>query len=98
MLNAAWLRDTPLPAILPGTAITVVVGAASVQSAAINSTIVRVLATADCHIVFGGSPTATANDTLLPANQPEYFVFTPGQCIAVVQDSAPGTLFITPAL
>jgi len=98
MLNAAWMRDIPLPAILPGTAVVVAIGAASLQSAAINSTVVRLVATADCHIVFGANPTATANDTFLPANQPEYFVFTPGQLIAVIQDSVPGNLFITPAL
>ena len=98
MLSAVWLRDVPLPAILPGTAAVVAIGSGSVQSAAINSTVVRLVATADCHIVFGANPTATANDTLLPANQPEYFVFTPGQLIAVIQDSVPGNLFITPAL
>ncbi len=98
MLNAAWLRDIPLPAILPGTAITVNIGAASVQSAAVDSTVVRLVATADCHIVFGANPTAGSTDTLLLANQPEYFVFTPGQRIAVIQDSATGTLYITPAV
>ena len=98
MLNAAWMRDIPLPAILPGTAVTVAIGAASLQSAAINSTVVRLVSTADCHIVFGINPTATLNDTFLPANQPEYFVFTPGQLVSVIQDSVPGTLFITPAV
>jgi hypothetical protein len=98
MLNAAWMRDIPLPAILPGTAVTLAIGAASIQSAAINSTVVRLVATADCHIVFGANPTATVNDTLLPANQPEYFVFTPCQLIAAIQDSVPGNLFITPAI
>ena len=98
MLNAAWMRDTPLPAILPGTAITVSIGPASVQSATVDSTVVRLLATADCHIVFDANPAAAPNDTLLLANQPEYFVFTPGQRIAVIQDSATGTLYVTPAV
>jgi hypothetical protein len=86
-----------LPAILPGTAVVVPIGAGSLQTVAINSTVVRLVATADCHIVFGANPTATENDSFLPANQPEYFVFSPGQLVAVIQDSVPGNLFITPA-
>ena len=96
-MKAAYVIDTPLPAICPGTAAVVAIGPASTQSVAINSQIVRLLATADCHVVFGEDPAATGNDTPLPANLPEYFVFVPGHKVAVIQDSATGVLYITPA-
>lgn len=84
-------------AIRPGTVQTVAIGAASAASAAVGvrTTIVRVAATADCHIVIGANPTATANDTPLFAKQPEFFAIVPGEKIAVIQSSGAGTLFIT---
>ena len=96
MLNATWLRDVPLPAILPGTAVVVAIGAASLQSAAINSTVVRLVSTADCHIVFGTNPTATANDTFLPAKTFLKIACLTTDKVSAIQDAAGGSLFITP--
>lgn len=86
------------PAIKPGATAKLAFAGASVQSAAVNSRIVRVISSSDCHIAFGSNPTATANDLLLPANKPEYFVCNPTDLIAAIQDAAGGNLYITPAL
>jgi len=45
---------------------------------------VRVAADADVHIVFGSSPTATANDIFLPVDQPELFKVSPGEKMAAI--------------
>jgi hypothetical protein len=45
---------------------------------------VRVAADADVHIVFGGSPTATANDIFLPLDKPEIFKVSPGEKMAAI--------------
>lgn len=85
------------PAIKPGTPQNVTYAAASVQSAAIGSTLVRVVSSTDCRIAFGANPTATATSILLPAKMPEYFVCNPTDKIAVIQDAAGGSLSIVPA-
>lgn len=55
---------------------------------------VRVVCTTNCWITFGASPTATtgAGSMYLPAGLVEYFHVSPGQKVAVIQDSAGGTL------
>lgn len=59
--------------------------------------IVRLIATTDCHVAFGGSPTATTNDFLLAANREEYFVIHPGQKVAAIKKSGgtAGILYVT---
>jgi len=44
----------------------------------------RVASDADLHIVFAVSPTATANDIFLPADQPEIFKVSPGEKMAAL--------------
>lgn len=86
-------------AIFPGTcqvkAFTGTTGQSSAFGA--NTTIVRLHATEDCHVVFGSSPTAVADGTciFLPADQTEYFGVVGGQKLAVIRDSVSGNLFIT---
>jgi hypothetical protein len=49
-----------------------------------------------CRVRIGdGTPTALAADSYLPADRPEYFTCTPGQRIAVIQESAGGKLSVT---
>ena len=71
----------------------------STQSSALGGTnqsfIVRLIATTDCHILIGKNPTATTTNTFLASKQYEYFAVTPGEKIAVVQDSSGGTLYIS---
>lgn len=57
---------------------------ASAQSAAFNTntTAIRVCGAAAAHVAFGSNPTATVNDTLIPANTPTFFLVTAGQKIA----------------
>ena len=87
-----------LPAIKPATTVKQAIGAASAATAVLGARLVRLLATADCHVVFGSDPTATTDDMLLKADQPEYFVCDETDKIAVIRDSADGQLYITPAV
>ena len=77
----------------------VTVGAASAQSAVFAATTqeIRVVSTTNCHINIAASPTAAATDNngiYLPANVVEYFHVAPGQRLAVIQDTAGGTLSV----
>jgi hypothetical protein len=81
-----------------GTAQDVAIGAASAASAAFGAQTyqVRVVATSACRVRIGdGTPTALATDSYLPADCSEYFTCTPGQRIAVIQESAGGKLSVT---
>jgi hypothetical protein len=81
-----------------GTVQEVAIGAASAASAAFGAQTyqVRVVATSACRVRIGdGTPTALAADSYLPADRPEYFTCTPGQRIAVIQESAGGKLSVT---
>lgn len=57
--------------------------------------VVRLVCTEECYIAIGASPTATANDFLLPADTVEYFGIRGGQKVAALQVSTGGTLFVT---
>ena len=58
--------------------------------------VVRVWATQDCHLAFGGSGiVATTANLLLLKNTPEYFSFGDGY-IAAIKDTVAGNLYITP--
>ena len=58
--------------------------------------LVRIAATADCHVVFGSSPnTATTSDALIVSAMPEYFIVNPGWKAAVVVAASTGTVSIT---
>lgn len=70
----------------------------SVQSVAVPSNIteIRVVCTSNAWINIGVNPTATAGDNSLymPAGLVEYFHVSPGQLVAVIQDSAAGNLCV----
>ena len=60
-----------------------------------NTTHIRLVATSACWVAFGAAPTAApgnATSFYLPGNTPEYFWVVPGERLAVVQDSASGSL------
>lgn len=67
---------------------TVTIGAASVQSSALNSAtkFVRLFTDTACGIAFGSNPTAGANSARMAANTTEYFAVPQGQSykIAVI--------------
>lgn len=86
----------------------VTIGSSSVQSAVFTTTTqvqpftqntqhVRLAATSNCWVSFGSNPTANmnSNSVYLPANSPEYFYIVAGDRLAVIQDTAAGTLNIT---
>ena len=72
----------------PGTIqkITMAGTAASIASSAFGSQTeyVRIASSTDFHIIFGAAPTATANDILIPADQPEIFKVSPGEKVAAL--------------
>lgn len=77
----------------------VAVGAASAQSAVFGTQTyeIRVVSTVNCHINIGQNPTAAAGDNsgiYLPAGLVEYFHVSPGQRLAVIQDSEGGSLCV----
>jgi len=63
----------------------VVIGAGSVQSAALNAntTFVRVSSDSVCSIATGSNPTATAASMRLAADSPEYFGVIPGTALKI---------------
>lgn len=92
-------RENTFEAIIPGISQSVAVGAASVQSAALQSksSIIRLFSTTDCFILIGATPTALQDGTsmFLPAGVIEYFGVNGAPLVAVIQSSASGTLYIT---
>ena len=60
--------------------------AASIASSAFGSQTeyVRIASATDFHIIFGGSPTATASHIFIPADQPEIFKVSPGEKVAAL--------------
>ncbi len=56
---------------------------------------IRVIASTQCHVAVGASPTATTASAKLPALVPEYMVVTPGQKIAAIRTTTSGTLYVT---
>lgn len=77
----------------------ITIGAANAASAAINSSYVKVVASSDCWIVAGAAPVAAAADgyaTFLPAGIVFEYKITLGQKLGVIQDTAGGSLYITP--
>jgi|TARA_R100000081_G_scaffold92138_1_gene72795 hypothetical protein len=88
----------PIQALPLGTTQTVSVASSSAANStafAAGTTVVRVVSTTDCHIIFATSPTATTSTAYLPANQVEYFKATAGEKIAAIRASADGTLYVT---
>lgn len=82
----------------PETTQVVTVGAASAATTnAVGSQtyVVRLISTTDCHVVFAGTPTATANDMFLAADREELFRISPGEKVAAIQNAAGGSLYVT---
>ena len=62
---------------------------------AVGSSVVRVVATSDCYIAVGVSPTATTSDIYLPAGAIEYLRCVPGDKVSAVQALVAGTIHVT---
>jgi len=81
-----------------GTVQTVTIGAAS--AACTNpfgdqTREIRVICTANAHVVIAGTPVATTGDTYMALGREEEFRVNPGEKIAVIQNSAGGVLYVT---
>lgn len=81
-----------------GTSDVVAYTTTSVQSAAFGAQTheIRVVCTSNAWINIGQNPTATAGDNsvYMPAGVVEYYHVTPGQKVAVIQDTAGGNLCV----
>lgn len=92
-MNKFQVTGTPYA----GGTITLAVGAASAAASPGSGEVVRLLATVDCFVAFGDTPTAdTTTSMLLPAGVPEYFFLPLGQKVAAIQSAEAGSLYITP--
>lgn len=91
--NDVNVRQGALTPIVPGVASVeqtpVTITGTSAQSAAFGaeSRIVRLHTDVVCSVLFGSSPTATANSRRLAANQTEYFRVNPGDKVAVISNT-----------
>jgi hypothetical protein len=87
-----------LPVVRTGETERLSFGATSVASAVLGTTIVRLVASADCHVALGAAPIADSTSMLLPANTPEYFACAAGEKVAAIREAADGVLYITRAV
>lgn len=93
-----------IQALLPSTTQTVTISgtsAATTNALSKETVVVRVLASVPCFIKIGeGDPEATADDTPLAANVPEYFRVEGYKTlkVAVIQLSVGGTFYVTEML
>lgn len=81
-----------------GTNQTITTGAASVamtNPVGSYTTVVRLCATAACHIKVAVTPVATTSDPYLPANVFWFIEVAPGQKVAAIQNAAAGVLHVT---
>lgn len=89
-------------ALSPGTTQTqTYTGTAGVIGNAISATeVVRIVATTDCFIVFGSSPTATTSHMFVLANQPEYFRVSDDGTdkVSAIRSSEDGSIYVTEML
>jgi len=86
------------PAVKLGAVQTVAAGASSAAIAnPLETEVIRVACSVDCHIAQGAAPVATTNDSPLFAGTIEYLRNAPGEKIAVIKAAgeADGTLYVT---
>jgi hypothetical protein len=65
---------------------TVAIAATSTQTATAfrdDTSLVRLAARADCHVIFGTNPTATTSSMFMPSGSVEYFDVPPGSALKV---------------
>ncbi len=80
---------------------TVQTAAFTASSAAVSNgfgtgvSVIRIIATQDCHFVLGAAPTATTSDSFLPSGAIEYFTVAQGEKIAFIRNTADGTAYVT---
>lgn len=85
------------PAVRFGDVQVVAAGGTSAASNAVETQVVRLYATVDCHVVQGANPEATDQDTPLAAGAAEYVSHKPGWKFAVIKATgeSDGSLYIT---
>ena len=92
-------NGTAIQALRPGPVQRLILWAtAQATLPAAKDRIVRLYATADCHLAVGISATATSNATTLPAGTVEYFSQSKDTRVSVIAPASGGTLEITEML
>lgn len=77
----------------------VAISGTSAASAAFATSEIQIVSTTNCWLSFGTAPTAVAStdaNQYLPANTIWTIKWTPGEKVAVIQDTAAGYLTATP--
>jgi uncharacterized Zn-binding protein involved in type VI secretion len=69
--------------------------AASTNAFGTTTRRVRVVANSACHILFAGTPVATANDPFLPANWVAEYTVNPGEKVSAIQAATNGLVTAT---
>ncbi len=93
--------NRPIQAMGVGTTQTISFGPVSFATSnalSKNTIIVRLAATAPCHVAIStGTPTASSSSMYLPAGVPEYFAVNGYETlkVAAVQNSTAGVLYVT---
>lgn len=62
-------------------------GSSVASTAFTNTTVVRIIADADCHYAIGAAPTATTSTVFLPSDSAEQITIKAGNKIAVIAAS-----------
>jgi len=70
-------------------------GSAGTIANPVNSIMARVVATTDCYIAVGASPTATTSDVYLPGGVVEVIRLGYGEKVSAIRVSVSGTLHVT---
>jgi len=83
-------------ALSPYSTVVVAFDASARNTNPLEGEIVRLIATQDCHIKFGGAVvTATTSDMFLKGSQAEYFTLRGSTYIAAIKSAGAGNLYIT---
>jgi len=83
-------HDTIQAPLEPSVATQKIAYTSAAASAAFNANtqFIRVIASADVHLLFSANPTATATSMFLPANTVEYFAVNPAQKVSAYDGSS----------
>lgn len=91
-------RSVPLPVMQPIQNRAIPFGGSSFEISGFpdnDVTVVRIVATDNCHLEFGMSPVATTSSMFLPAGVIEYYYVLKDQKISVIQSTSSGMLHIS---
>lgn len=95
-VKAGSKQDLMFQTLYPSAPQKVTITSSSTQSSAFsaNVSVIRIFPTSNCYVKFGSNPTATTSDIYCPGGILQFFGVIPGEKVAVIQDTASGTLHV----